>query len=274
MATRDSGTGLPSNPNDPYLFAGLKPGTYYIGVSGAGNVPCTPGDTTLCSESQDYTASHSPAEFLRARPLRRPHDQPTRLLNVHGGLFGPDKASPTGLTLTFSGPIDLSKLFVPDFKSQRSRSWTQRGRSGPSRPRAMRSAVPHSESFSTDLSSRQLYPDFLARSWANRPGRAVGLPANGTLDVPWRAGMSCRRPCLRSANNLGVLWPLSSNQTRSTRTGPFKEMSRYSPPVNRMDFQLQYDRTWLSQVRDPDRSRRYSCSITEGNSTTILYATH
>ena len=27
LATRESGTGLPSNPNDPYLFAGLKAGT-------------------------------------------------------------------------------------------------------------------------------------------------------------------------------------------------------------------------------------------------------
>ena len=26
-------------PKDPYLFAGLKPGTYYVGVSGVNNLP-------------------------------------------------------------------------------------------------------------------------------------------------------------------------------------------------------------------------------------------
>jgi len=38
LATRDAGTGLPSDSNDPYLFTGLNPGVYYIGVSGAGNL--------------------------------------------------------------------------------------------------------------------------------------------------------------------------------------------------------------------------------------------
>src|SRR5262249_49116362 len=36
-------TGLPNSPNDPYLFAGLPAGTYYLGVSGAGNLPGLPG---------------------------------------------------------------------------------------------------------------------------------------------------------------------------------------------------------------------------------------
>ena len=39
LATRDSGTGLPSSPDDPYFFTGLPTGVYYIGVSCAGNLP-------------------------------------------------------------------------------------------------------------------------------------------------------------------------------------------------------------------------------------------
>jgi CopC domain len=35
--------GRPGTPHDPYLFAGLAPGTYYIGVSGQVNVPGQPG---------------------------------------------------------------------------------------------------------------------------------------------------------------------------------------------------------------------------------------
>ena len=35
--------GRPGAPADPYLFAGLEPGTYYLGVSGRGNVPGQPG---------------------------------------------------------------------------------------------------------------------------------------------------------------------------------------------------------------------------------------
>ena len=48
LATSNAGTGLPSNPNDPYLFTGLEGGIYYVGVSGAGNLPYSPGDTTRC----------------------------------------------------------------------------------------------------------------------------------------------------------------------------------------------------------------------------------
>src|SRR5205807_2305248 len=39
LATRNSGTGSQADPTDPYLSAGLNPGTYYVGVSGAGNLP-------------------------------------------------------------------------------------------------------------------------------------------------------------------------------------------------------------------------------------------
>ena len=39
LITRDTGTGLPSSPDDPYFFTGLNPGVYYIGVSCAGDLP-------------------------------------------------------------------------------------------------------------------------------------------------------------------------------------------------------------------------------------------
>ncbi len=42
LTTRYAGAGLKSSPNNPFLFMGLPLGVYYIGVSGAGNLPVQP----------------------------------------------------------------------------------------------------------------------------------------------------------------------------------------------------------------------------------------
>ena len=40
IATSNSGSGIPTDPDDPYIITGLQPNqTYYIGVSGANNLP-------------------------------------------------------------------------------------------------------------------------------------------------------------------------------------------------------------------------------------------
>ena len=46
LATSNSGTGLLNDPVDPYLFAGLQPGTYYVGISGAATFRASPAATT------------------------------------------------------------------------------------------------------------------------------------------------------------------------------------------------------------------------------------
>ena len=74
VATSNSGTGLPADPDDPYLFAGLQPGSYYVGISGAGNLPGEPGGynpVTGVPGSIGLAQAKRPAP-VRARPDRRP----------------------------------------------------------------------------------------------------------------------------------------------------------------------------------------------------------
>ena len=116
MATRDAGTGLSNDPNDPYLITGLAPGTYYVGVSGAGNLPYgsngydpnlgIPGSAAINQPGGPFAFELSLAA--------QPHDQSTSLVDITVDRADLADPSPTGLTLTFSGPIDLSNLFVPD----------------------------------------------------------------------------------------------------------------------------------------------------------------
>ena len=110
LATRDSGTGLPSSPEDPYFFTGLKPGVYYIGVSGAGNLAGQPGGYDPATGT---IGSAGQAQVGGAYDLQVVADPADSLTQVTG--FSLQRAdtlnsTPTGLTLTFSGPIDPNSL--------------------------------------------------------------------------------------------------------------------------------------------------------------------
>ena len=67
--------GLPGDVNDPYLFAGLAPGTYYVGVSAQKNVPDASGPMTRVAWS-----------LGRLRPVAhsRSISWPTMLISRHG----------------------------------------------------------------------------------------------------------------------------------------------------------------------------------------------
>ena len=62
----------------------LKPGTYYIGVSGAGNLASAPGGYDPILGIPGSGGFHQPGgPFPFALGLfATPHDQPTRLMNV------------------------------------------------------------------------------------------------------------------------------------------------------------------------------------------------
>ena len=114
LATRNSGTGIPSNPNDPYLFAGLEPGTYYVGVSGADNVPYSPGGYDPVLGIPGLNGISQSGGLFALNLIESPHVQATRLLTSTLDYSPSDQSSPIGITLTFSGPINLSNLFIPD----------------------------------------------------------------------------------------------------------------------------------------------------------------
>jgi hypothetical protein len=111
LATSTVGTGGPDSPADPYLFSGLKPGLYYIGVSGAGNLGEQSGGYDPRGSGTFGTSGNQQAGGKYTLDLfADPADTPTRVLGV--GLQWGDRlgTSPTGLVLGFSGSIDVNSL--------------------------------------------------------------------------------------------------------------------------------------------------------------------
>ena len=102
-----SGQGSPANPDDPYLFQGLEPGTYYVGISGIGNVPTSAESWNSLDSSM---ASNRLGGSYRLDLVAEVADQPTSLLGIQADLADPSSNQPTGLTIQFSGPLDLKTL--------------------------------------------------------------------------------------------------------------------------------------------------------------------
>ncbi len=87
VATTRGSQGLRSNPNDPYLFLGLQPGTYYVGVSAAG--------------SQQVDGA------FQLGIVADPATAPTR---VTGFALDWTDGAPTGFTIAFSDSIAPSSF--------------------------------------------------------------------------------------------------------------------------------------------------------------------
>ena len=116
VASGLSGTGLPSDPGDPYLFAGLQPGTYYVGVSGAGYLPYgTSGYNPELGIPGVLGLNQPGGPFpFQLSLVAVPHSQPTTVTGSSMNWLDPLSSSPTSLNLDLSGPIDLSNLLVVD----------------------------------------------------------------------------------------------------------------------------------------------------------------
>jgi hypothetical protein len=93
IKSASSGSALFNDPNDPFLFAGLDPGTYMISVSA---VPSPQGSAVTPT---------SGAFDLNLQAL--PHNQPSQLIGMSVNTADQDSPSPTSINLTFSGPIDV-----------------------------------------------------------------------------------------------------------------------------------------------------------------------
>jgi len=113
-----STAGRPDAPADPYLFAGLDPGTYFLGVSGQGDRPAkadggaTPGGDTNSSRAAGVGGAY------RLDLVADPADAPVSLRGLTLNQGDPLSAAPTGFTLAFSGLLNLDSMHgdpVPGF---------------------------------------------------------------------------------------------------------------------------------------------------------------
>jgi hypothetical protein len=236
LATRDTGTGLSNDPNDPYVFEGLAPGTYYIGVSGAGNLPYgSTGYNPISGVPGQSGIVQSGGPFQLAL-IAAPHDQQTQLVSVTVNRADPTSSSPTSLTLTFSAPVDLSNLFIPDTPETALKVVDSSGRVWPTTsldyrvqnarltlvfdeplPAGHYSLIIPSPGGLTDLSELPV----------TAPGEPAGVLASWNVAPP--IGPS-------NPNNLGVLWPGISQAASPTEdaadgvtTGAFTETTNLAP---------------------------------------------
>ena len=230
LETRSSGTGLPGDPNDPYFFTGLAPGTYYVGVSGLGNLANAPGGYNPILGIPGSGGFYQPGSLAFALSLvASPHDQPTHLVNFTLDRTDPTEASPTGITLTFSGPIDISNLFTPDTQQSALEVVDGSGQVWPIT----------AENYDVSGDTLQLV--------LNQPLPAgnytlISAPSGGLLDLAeqpvlgelnssgaWASWTVAQQTSPRAADNLGVLWPISATGNLSGHAGSFNETTVLAP---------------------------------------------
>jgi hypothetical protein len=100
-------TGRKDAPMDPYLFAGLQPGTYYIGVSGTGNLPGPFGGYDPSTGSAGSVPQTQPGGPYTLHVVADPEDSPPQLRSLSVDHADSHSAIPTGLTLAFTRAIGL-----------------------------------------------------------------------------------------------------------------------------------------------------------------------
>jgi hypothetical protein len=231
IATSNAGQGVPSDPDDPYLFEGLKPGTYYVAVSDAGNLPYGPtGFDPVYGIPGTGGLRQTGGPFLyQLGVVAIPHDQSTRLVHLTVDQADPTSFSPTGLTLTFSGPIDLSKLFEPDAQEGALEVVDSSGTVWPITAESYQvTNAQLSLIFDQPLPAGNYTlietPGGGFSDLAGMPVVAPGQPA-GVLGS-WTVQPSSPS---HNSNNLGVIWPSTANVTWPTNAGAFHRVSEIAP---------------------------------------------
>ncbi len=95
-------------PRDPFLFAGLEPGVYFVGVSGAGNLPGLLGGYELARPGRGPADSGRAGGSYELDLVADPADEPTRLADFRLDRSDPQAGSPSGFALAFLGSIDVA----------------------------------------------------------------------------------------------------------------------------------------------------------------------
>ena len=206
LATRLIGSGRPDFPNDPYLFTGLATGRYYLGVSGSGNVPGLPGGYDPVTGTLGTTGVSQSGGRYQLQFVADAADSPTKLLGFELLRADPLSGSPTGLTLAFSGPLDLATLVRSDGNHPVVLLVDQSGQSWPITPSGYQESTGElSFVFNQSLPAGRYTLNVPAvgglRDLAGRSPVADGLPS-GVL-ARWTVAPGSRPS---SDHDLGVIW--------------------------------------------------------------------
>jgi hypothetical protein len=221
LATRDSGSGSLAEPSDPYLVTGLNPGTYYVGVSGAGNLPDVPGGYDPLAGTPGTSGRSQPGgPFpVQLHLIAAPVVERVSLSSFNLDYADPLSTAPTELDLTFSGSVDLSSFFVPDHQQSALQVVDSSGHDWPM------TAIGYDAS-SHRLSFRFNEPLPAGSYTLVVPAQggltdSAGLPVLGPPGSPsgvlerWTVAPA---PASDSPSDLGVIWPGVVNVTWIPRT--------------------------------------------------------
>lgn len=95
-------------PKDPYLYAGLEPGIYFVGVSGVNNLPGPGGGYDPATGSAGAVHQTQDGGPYTLHLVADPADDAPRLVSFSVDRADPLSIAPTGLTLGFSRAIALA----------------------------------------------------------------------------------------------------------------------------------------------------------------------
>ncbi len=125
---KTSTVGRPDYLSDPYLFAGLKPGTYFIGVSSAVEVAGQPGGYNFANGLISTAHPDAAAGSFQLKVVADAAAQPTAVDHFTLNYADPTSSAATGFSVAFSGPMDLATFTSTPFTGmslvdQNGKSW-------------------------------------------------------------------------------------------------------------------------------------------------------
>ena len=214
-----SGTGLFGDATDPYIFAGLNPGTYTIEVSAAPS-PQGPG-VTPTGGTFDLSL------------LAQPHTNPTQLVSFSINNADPNDPSPTSISLSFSGPINVNSvinLTSPDLQETGLQVVDSSGKEWP---------ITTLEYEATSAQLTMVFNEPLPAGQYRLivPSRGgltdlAGLPVSAP-DEPagvlasWSVAVTSNGP--KGPTDLGVLWPAVGGNLSASASSEFVENTSLTP---------------------------------------------
>ena len=231
LATGMSGSGLANDPTDPYLFAGLAPGTYYIGVSAAQDLPYS------SSDPGGYNPVNGEPGYLGESPLpgnlpfdlqlvANTADQPTTVTGFTLNSINPPESGLTGFTVTFSGPVNASQLFTTDAQQSALEVVDSSGQVWPTTAITYQVQGSRLEMIFDQALSPGSYSliDPTQGGLTDLAGDPIVGGSNGTnVLATWSVNPSVWIAPRGGPDSLGVLWPLAADVTWPSPRAGFQE---------------------------------------------------